>query len=248
MKILKYKKLSNGRYKLELDDGRELQLYEEVILKYELLLKGEIASKNIDGINVYNNELDVYYTALKSLKSRFKSSYELKKSLLLKQYPSDYVESAISKLEKQGYLNDRSFTKGYINNQIITSSKGPNRIVKDLMDKGVDRKIIEEEICSFDEQLQLEKINKIINISLKGNRNKGGVVLKNKIITNLINSGYSYEVINKVIDNYDFFNNEDIAKREYDKLYKRLSRKYSGVELEYKIREKLYQKGLKYEK
>ncbi len=248
MKILKYKKLSNGRYKLELDDGRELQLYEEVILKYELLLTGEITSVNINSINAYNNELDVYYTALKSLKSRFRSSYELKKLLLLKQYPSDYVEKAISKLEKQGYLNDRSFARSYINNQIITSSKGPNRIIRDLMDKGVDKKIIEEEICLIDEQLQLGRINKIIMQSLKSNRNKGGAVLKNKIITNLINSGYSYEVINKIIDNYDFFNNEDIAKREYDKLYKRLSKKYSGVELEYKIKEKLYQKGLKFEK
>lgn len=248
MKILKYKKLSNGRYKLELDDGRELQLYEEVILKYELLLTGEITSANIDSINAYNNELDVYYTALKSLKSRFRSSYELKKLLLLKQYPSNYVEKAISKLEKQGYLNDRSFARSYINNQIITSSKGPNRIIRDLMDKGVDKKIIEEEICLIDEQLQLERINKIIMQSLKSNRNKGGVVLKNKIITNLINSGYSYEVINKTIGDYDFFDNEDIAKREYDKLYKRLSKKYSGVELEYKVKEKLYQKGLKFEK
>ena len=248
MKILKYKKLSNGRYKLELDDGGELQLYEEVILKYELLLTGEITSTNIDSINAYNNELDVYYTALKSLKSRFRSYCEIKKLLLLKQYTSNYVEKAISKLEKQGYLNDRSFARSYINNQIITSSKGPNRIIRDLMDKGVDKKIIEEEICLIDEQLQLERINKIIMQSLKSNRNKGGVVLKNKIITNLINSGYSYEVINKTIGDYDFFNNEDIAKREYDKLYKRLSKKYSGVELEYKIKEKLYQKGLKFEK
>ena len=45
-----------------------------------------------------------------------------------------------------------------------------------------------------------------------------------------------------------FNDTSDIAKREYEKLYKRLSRKYSGKELEYKIKEKLYQKGLSYEK
>ena len=38
-----------------------------------------------------------------------------------------------------------------------------------------------------------------------------------------------------------------MVKKEYDKLYKKLSRKYSGNELEYKIKEKLYQKGLYYE-
>ena len=92
-----------------------------------------------------------------------------------------------------------------------------------------------------------EKIDKIIRISIKSNRNRGGVVLKNKIINDLINNGYSYDVITKVISNYEFDNDSIIAKREYDKLYKRLSRKYSGKELEYKIKEKLYQKGLSYE-
>ena len=43
MKILKYKKGSKGKYKVYLDNGLELQLYEDVILKYELLLKKESA-------------------------------------------------------------------------------------------------------------------------------------------------------------------------------------------------------------
>ena len=50
-----------------------------------------------------------------------------------------------------------------------------------------------------------------------------------------------------VISNYQFGNDIELAKKEYDKLYKKLSRKYSGEELKYKIKEKLYQKGLKYE-
>ena len=59
--------------------------------------------------------------------------------------------------------------------------------------------------------------------------------------------GYDVDLINRVISEYDFSNDKDMVKKEYDKLYKRLSRKYSGNELEYKIKEKLYQKGLYYE-
>ena len=119
--------------------------------------------------------------------------------------------------------------------------------MKDLSAKGIMNSIIQEEILVFNEDVQKEKIDKIIRISIKSNRNRGGVVLKNKIINDLINNGYSYDVITKVISNYEFDNDSIIAKREYDKLYKRLSRKYSGKELEYKIKEKLYQKGLSYE-
>ena len=54
-------------------------------------------------------------------------------------------------------------------------------------------------------------------------------------------------MINNTINLYEFGNNSDIAKKEYDKLYKKYSRKYSGDELKYKIREKMYLKGLNYE-
>ena len=71
--------------------------------------------------------------------------------------------------------------------------------------------------------------------------------MKNKIINDLIVAGYDLAVINKVIVGYDFSSNDDIARKEYDKLYKKYSRKYSGKELELVVRRKLYQKGLSYE-
>ena len=48
MKIIKYRKGSKGLYKVELDDGRVLSLYEEVILKYELLLKREVYLEELE--------------------------------------------------------------------------------------------------------------------------------------------------------------------------------------------------------
>lgn len=247
MKILKYKKMTNGRYKLELEHLEELQLYEETILKYELLLKKEIDNPLLTEINEYDKEWDIYYVALKSLKSRFKSSSDLRDILLKREYPIELVDKTIHKLLEQGYLNDESFARGYINNQIITSSRGPLRIIKDLNNKGISQDIISREIAAFTEEMQIEKMNKIISTSLKSNRTRGGVILRNKIINDLVTSGYEISVINKVIDNYEFGNDNNIAKREYEKLYRKYSRKYNGKELEYKIKEKLYQKGLVYE-
>ena len=247
MKILKYKKQTNGKYKIFFDNDTDLLLYEDTILKYELLLKKELSSKKLEEILNFNMECDVYYVGLKSLSSRFKSTKELRDSLLKKEYPSDYVDKAISKLLDQGYLNDRSFAKSYINNQIITTSKGPNKISRELKKKGVSEEIISDEILSFTVDEQREKINKVINRLLKSNRSRGGVVLKNKIVTDLINLGYSNSVIKSVISDYSFEADSSIREKEYNKLYNRLSRKYSGKELEYKINEKLFQKGLYYE-
>lgn len=247
MKILKYKKKRNGQYELQLESGEVLSLYEEVILKYELLLKKKIDEKEKESILLSNQEYDVYYVALKSLKSRFKSVKDLRGLLLKKEYPQKYVEKAIDKLVQQGYLNDRSFAKAYINEQMITTSKGPRKIERELLDKGVSSSIIVEELSVFTKEEQIPKIEKVASRLIRSNRSRGGFVLRKKIIHDLQNLGYDHSIIDEVLNRLDFGDTKDIAKKEYDKLYRRLSRKYSGCELEYKIKEKLYQKGLYYE-
>ncbi len=247
MKILKYKKKRNGQYELQLESGEVLSLYEEVILKFELLLKKKVDEKEKEKILLCNQEYDVYYVALKSLRSRFKSVRELRNLLLKKEYPQEYVEKAIEKLLQQGYLNDKSFAKAYINEQMITTSKGPRKIEKELLDKGVSSSIITEEISIFTKEEQAPKIEKVANRLIRSNRSRGGFVLRKKIVHDLQTLGYDISIIDEVLGRLDFGDTKDIAKKEYDKLYRRLSRKYSGRELEYKIKEKLYQKGLYYE-
>ena len=206
MKILKYKKKRNGQYELQLDSGKELSLYEEVILKFELLLKKNIDEGDLEQILLSNQEYDVYYVALKSLKSRFKSVKELRISLLKKEYPQEYVEKAIQKLLSQGYLDDRSFAKAYINQQMITTSKGPRKIEKELLDKGVSSDIIFSEISVFTKEEQLPKIEKVASRLLKSNRSRGGAVLKRKIVHDLQVLGYDISNIEEVVFKMDCSN------------------------------------------
>ncbi len=245
LKITKYKKSTNGKYKVYLEDGRELSLYEETILKFELLLKKEVT--DIPKINEYNLEWDVYYVALKSIKSRFKSVHDTREFLVKKEYPIDLIDKAIDRLVKQGYLNDDSFTKGFINSQIVTTSNGPYKIRRELSDKGISSKIIDDNIDVFDEDLQIERINKLASKMLRSNRTRGGSVLRKKITTDLVNLGYDAELIYKVLTNFSFNDTKEIAEREYNKLYKKYSKKYEGEELNYKIKQAMYQKGLIYE-
>lgn len=247
MKVIKYRKLANSRYKVYLEDNHELLLYEDVILKYNLLIRKDIDEKLIIEMDKYNQEIDVYYVALNSIKNRFRSVYELRSILLKKEYPSNLVDLAIDKLVKQGYLNDRSYAKSFINNQMITTNNGPYKIIRELNEKKVKEEVINEEILVFTDEEQLLRIRKLIDKGIRSNHNRGGVVLKQKVYNDLKNLGYDISIINSVIGEYDFGNDLDIARKEYNKLYKKYSRKYSGDELKYKIREKMYLKGLNYE-
>ena len=247
MDIVRYKKTGKNKYKITLSNNVELTIYEDVILKYELLLKKKINNKDLDKIKELNSYYEAYYFAVNSLNSKFKSISDMRRILKDKEYSSDTVESVIDKLIEQGYLNDNSFCRSFINNQIITTNRGPYKIISELNKHNIKSNIIDEEIVIFTEEEQIDKIDKIINKSIKSNKTRGGVVLKKKIINDLINLGYSIDTIDKVINKYEFKADKDIVQKEYDKIYKRLSRKYDGDELKYKIKEQLYRRGLYYE-
>ena len=234
----KYKKSTKGRYKVELENDEIMTLYEDTILKYNLLLTKDIPDDKRLEINLYNQECEVYQVALDSIKARYKSIKELKLFLLRKEYPEDLIDKVVKKLQEQGYLNDSLFCKSYINNQILTTNRGPYKIRNLLLEKGIDEDIINEEITVFTEDIEREKINKLIVKYQKTNHKKGGVVLKQKIYNEIKNLGYSIEILNDVINSYSFENNKEIAKKEYEKLYNKYSRKYSGYELERIIKEK----------
>ena len=231
-------------YKVLFDNGMEFQFYEDVILEHQLLMKKEITEKDLQSIQEANLAYDVYYQALKSLKSRFKSVYEMKLWLLKKEYPEDLINQAIQKLKKQGYLNDELYAKSYLNEQLVTTSNGPYKIRRGLLEKKISEDIIDEVLENYGEEEQRSKINKIIEKKMKANHNKGGVVLRQKISLDLKNMGYEISLINEGLSKFDFSQDASIVKKEYEKLYRKYSKKYQGVELETMIKRKLYEKGL----
>ena len=247
MKIVKYKKVQNSRYKIYLENGEELTFYEDVILKYHLLIRKHVSDKLIEEMNKSNRYFEVYYVGLRYIRTRFRSAYDIRTLLIKQGYEPEYVDIVIEKLIKQGYINDSLYAKSFINNRIVTTNYGPKKIKNELIQHGVDTEIIDKAMIDFDDSIQLEKIEKMAHRSYRSNKSRGGEVLKRKITTDLVNLGYSIELIDIVIDKLDYTPNDEIAKKEYEKLYKKLSRKYKGEELERKIKEKLYLKGLKYE-
>lgn len=245
MEIEKYKKLKNGKYELILSNGKSLVLYEDTILKYNLLISKKI--NNSDEILEFDKKCDAYYSGLKYIKNCARSKKEVREKLLKYDYNEDYIKEAVEKLEKQGYINDLVYARSFLNNKLITTSNGPYKIKQEMIKKGINETIIDEVLCEYTSDIQIEKIDKIITRMIKSNKNKGNRLLIRKITTELTNQGFYKELIKQSIDKHEFNDDHAIAKKEYEKLYKKLSNKYSGNELEYRIKQKLYQKGLVYE-
>ena len=243
MKILKYRYLNGNKYKIFLED-REIILYEDIIIKYSILLKKEITKEELDLYISENKYYELYYSALKYINIKIRSKKELSKYLLKFSDDLSLINGVISKIKDEGYLDDRIYARSYIHDVITLKNYGPLKIIKELIDLGIDKSIIDDELVRFDNDLIYNKIKKYVDKNLKINKDKSLFVFKEKMLNSLVNNGYSREDILFYLNEVSF-DDEDIKNKEYDKLYKKLSSKYSGKELEYKIKQKMYAKGFR---
>ena len=229
MIIKKYKYIGKNKYELTIDDENKI-FYEDIILKYNLLLKKEITKKELESLIKENEFYEIYYKGIEILNRRKKTKKELKENLK-KYYDNELqINKAIERIDKEGYINNKDYSRSYIFDSMNFKNYGPYKIKRQLLDLGVEENIIDE------------KIKKHINKKVKTNTNKSERNLKEKIIQSLISDGYQKEDIIKNLNNISF-DDSTIEKKEYEKLYKKLSNKYSGKELELKLKQKMYQKG-----
>lgn len=239
MKIESFKKVSTNKYKLIFSDQSYLTVYEDVVVKNNLLINKEI---DIEKIKKANNEIDIYYQALSYLNKKMRSIFELKKYLNSKDYSAKSVEVTINQLKTEGYLNDLKYAEAFVNDRVNLSNEGPYKIKNDLESHQIDIDIIEKVISKIKPQDLEEKIKRIIAKNLKANKKYNGQVLKMKILNKFINLGYNMDQVISLLENYNLNNQLDI-KKDYDKLYDKYKLKYDDYKLKMTIKQKLYQKG-----
>lgn len=244
MKVTKFKKIKN-KYKVYFDNDTNLDLYEDTILKYELLLKKNIDNKLLDEIVEYNNMEDIYFISIKYISIKIRSKKELYKYLKKKNYDDNDINTVIKRLEKENIINDDIYVKSYIHDRFYLSSDGLSKIKYDLINMKIDEKIINKYIEEIDKEEVINKLDKLVDKKIKTIKNYSGNVLKLKLMNYFNNLGYDKSDIENVISNKNINNNENGLK-EYNKLLNKYSKKYEGYELEKIIMNKLYAKGYDY--
>lgn len=243
MEIIKYKKYKGNTYKVYIDD-EIITLYDDVIIKYNLLCNKNIDSKLFDEIIEYNLFLNGYYKVIKYINKKMRTELEIKKYLNKLFIKDSDIEKIIKLLYKDGYLNKEVYLKAYINDQYNLTSNGPLKVKKDLINLGYK----ESELKDYIDDLEWnKKIEKIINKKIKINNKLSNNALKTKVLNDIIKLGYEKEKILYYLDNIELSSDKDNLLREYNKICNKYNKKYSGNEFEYKVINYLYKKGFNIE-
>lgn len=242
MKILKFKKISKGKYKLLLDNNTSITLYEDVIIKNNLLITKEIKKEELESLMKENNNVHVYGMALNYVSVRMRSIKEMKDYLKRKEVNEILIEKIVDKLIKSGYLNDFNFAKAYVNDQLLIINKGPLKIKNELIKLGVSNEIICEVIDDIDNNILKEKLSNLMEKQVK--LKKGSLnSIKLKLVNYFVNLGYDKEMILQELSTYNLKSDPIKLKKDYEMLYNKYKNKYEGSSLTYFISQKLYSKG-----
>lgn len=245
MNIIKFKKLSGSKYKVFFSNGLSIILHEEVIVKYNMIANKYIDNEQLELIQKDNNNYMIYDLALKYIKVKLRCEKEIREYLKKKNVGDDLVSNIIDKLKNDGYLNSDVYIKAYIYDNFNISNIGPLKIKRKLINLGFDGEKIDEEISKLDRNDILTKLNKMIDKKISQTKNYGGYILRKKIIDYFKDKGFELSDIENILNNKNLCDHDQL-KKEYDKMYNKYSKKYSGNELEKVIKQKLYQKGFNY--
>ena len=238
MKVNRFKKVGKNKYKV-IFDNTELTLFEDIILKYELLTRKDIDIDLIDKIIEENRWYEAYDSALSYIEIKMRNKKEIVKYLQRKMYDEKIIKNVINKLEDLNLLNEKNYIKAYTNDKINLSNEGPYKIKNSLIDMNFNESDIDEYLSSIDSDIWEEKLDKIINKKKNLMKSKSYYMFINKLKNDLFNLGYDKYMIEDKLSNIKYESNALI------KDYEKSEKKFKGDKT--KIINFLLRKGYSYE-
>ena len=241
MKIIKYQKSKKNTYLVTIDN-QEYSLYDDIIIKYNLLLKKEITKNELVLILKANQELDCYYEALKYLSHKMRTKKEVIK-YLDKKFAKDEINKCINKLVKEKYIDEDVYINAYLSDCLRFSSEGKLKIKQKLINLGLDKELIINKLNEIPDLTWQEKCDKLALKKVNANHKDSKQLIINKVKNYLLNNGYELKYIENTLSKIKIETNRDVLNKEYLKIKNKLSKKYDGSNLEFQVKMKLIAKG-----
>jgi regulatory protein len=241
-----------GRYNIFLDDGNgeeyAFSIDEDILIKFMLRKGMELDSVQIEELKRHDSTQKFYVMAINLLSYRIRSEKEIVDYLQRKEADLDQINEIVSKLKKEGYINDQEFAMQFVRSRINTTSKGPLLIKKELMEKGVGEREIEESLKLYSREIQEEKVQKWIEQKLKSDNKKSFQQQLQGLQATLVQKGFIGEVIQEKLLEAKNNRQDDQKEREAVihqglKLLEKYRKKDEGYILKQKIKAALYRKG-----
>lgn len=247
MKIKCYKKCKNNKYQIFFVGNKEnIHLYDDIILKFNLLLKKEITEKEIQELVKENDKLECFYKAIKYLSIRNRCKKEIKEYLKRNNFSDKEIEHTIMLLEEKKLINREEYLRAFIDDQISLTKNGPQKITQKLISLDYEEAEIKAYLDTIDQNIWQEKLESLIAKKEKNTKKESSNKKRERILYSCIQEGYNREDIIPILKNLNFEEDNEFLEKEALKLYNKLAKKYQEPNLSYQVKARLINKGFNY--
>ena len=179
---------------LSYNDFERYKIHNEMTIDDELYTHLLNISKFTEAFEISLNFLSYKLWTEKEIITKLKS----------KKFSIEIIDEVITKLKNLDLLDDYNYAKIFINDKINLTNYSKRRIINDLYQKGIDKRIYEDYLEDvFGYNMELDKATQIVETKINIWKEKHeGYDLKNKIVTFLLQKGFSYDVAKQVSGMY----------------------------------------------
>lgn len=100
--------------------------------------------------------------ALYLLGRKARSKREIIEKLRAKEYPESEIATTVSQLEKNRLIDDVIFSKIYVEDKVRIYRRGRHRIALELLQKGIDKELIQEVTKNINSEVELEAARSLL--------------------------------------------------------------------------------------
>jgi regulatory protein len=238
------------RYNIFVDENYLFSVDEAVLVKFQLKKNKSLTNEEIDEIVEADEIRKGLNRAIQFLARRVRSEKEVRDYLKKQEISEAHISTVIQKLADMNYLDDAEFAKLYIKTQMKTTTKGKGKIERELVEKGITRELITDTVPLYSEDLQLENATKEARKIARRGKKTSRKILTQKIVTDLLQKGYSIELSKKAAEVATIDLNEDSDEQILGEQLEKLIRKNKRLDpkkAKQKTIQSLMQKGFQYD-
>lgn len=187
------------RFNIYLDGRFAFGLSVEARLKAGLKIDQEISEEKVEELIKEDEFIKFYDRALNFLSYRPRSEKELQDWFKKKKIGNETQKLIEKKLRRFNYLDDREFTRWWIEQRMTFRPFGKRRLALELRQKGINQEMIEEELGKLEDDKLIELAEELVKKRMKTLKNLPYFEAREKLLAFLSRRGFRWEIIKTVV-------------------------------------------------
>lgn len=189
----------SNRVNIYVDNQFYMQVDQEIVYLLYLSEGKEVSLEQLDEIANKDAYIRGKEQALRFLRFRGRTEKEIREKLKQKGFQENIIDEIVEFLKEYDFVNDTKLASQIV--QFKQQEYGKNRIRQELYKKGISDELIQKEISQIDEKTEYEKALKLAQKKRKEIKDADKKKIYGKIGRYLIQKGYEYETVMKVLNN-----------------------------------------------